>query len=284
LDDRTVLEGLGGRKLDDDRTILERLDADHVRLLTEIAQLKDAMRWVVNELRKTAEVDVRTSLADRLSELGKTLAATERERGAVQQQIDEELGELMDDSFVEQHPTVPAAAGMCSDDDGGSEVGSEYGDCGSEFSDDDLDPTSSGSGSAAVQGARFEQTADTKRERKRREKAKTAAKKKRLKSTPLNPGKVSSKFYGVGWNKRDKKWSAFVKHNGTQVNLGYFDTELEAAKAVDLWLRANGRAAEANFDESDVFVPRVSTKYSRFRGVTWNKGQVAGTDQSRRAE
>ena len=53
MGDRTV-DGLGGRKLDDDRTILERLDADHVRLLAEIAQLKDAMRWVVNELRKTA--------------------------------------------------------------------------------------------------------------------------------------------------------------------------------------------------------------------------------------
>ncbi len=54
--------------MDDDRTILERLDADHVRLLAESAELKDAMRWVVNELRKTAEPDVRTSLADELSE------------------------------------------------------------------------------------------------------------------------------------------------------------------------------------------------------------------------
>ena len=125
MDGRTVLEGLGGRKLDDDRTILERLDADHGRLLAEIARLKDSIQWVVNESRKTAEPDVRTSLADKLSEFGKTLAATEREREAVQQQIDEELGELMDDSFVEQHPTLPAAAGMCSDDDGDSEDGSE---------------------------------------------------------------------------------------------------------------------------------------------------------------
>ena len=273
MDGRTVLEGLGGRKLDDDRTILERLDADHGRLLAEIARLKDSIQWVVNESRKTAEPDVRTSLADRLREFVKTLAATEREREAVQQLIDAELGQLMDDSFVEQHPTVPAAAGMCSDDDGGSEEGSEYGDCGSELSDDDLDPTSSGSGSA-VQGARFEQTktADTKRERKRQKKAKTAAKKKRLKSTPLNPGKVSSKFYGVGWNKRDKKWQAYVWHNGKQVGLGRaFDTEIAAAKAVDVWLRENGRAAEANFDESGSFVPRVSTKSSKYRGVTWRK-------------
>ncbi len=55
LDDRTVLEGLGGRKLDDDRTILERLDADHVRLLAESAELKDSMQRVVNERRKATE-------------------------------------------------------------------------------------------------------------------------------------------------------------------------------------------------------------------------------------
>ena len=98
--------------MDDDRTVLEGLDADHVRLLAESAELKDAMRRVVNELRKTAELDVQTSLADKLSELGRTLAATERERGAVLQRINEELGERMDDSFEGQHPTVPAAAGM----------------------------------------------------------------------------------------------------------------------------------------------------------------------------
>ena len=88
----------------------------------------------------------------------------------------------------------------------------------------------------------------------------------------LNPGKVSSKFFGVGFNKRDKKWGAFVKHNGKLVHLGdNFDTEIAAAKAVDVWLRENGRAAEANFDESGSFVPRVATKSSKYRGVTWNK-------------
>jgi hypothetical protein len=275
----------------DGRTVLEGLDADHGRLLAEIARLKDSIQWVVNESRKTAEPDVRTSLADRLREFVKTLAATEREREAVQQLIDAELGELMDDSFVEQHPTLPAA-GMCSDDDGDSEdgsedgdcrseegseygdcrseEGSEYGDCRSELGDDDSDPTSSGSGSAAVQGARFEQTADTKR--KRRKKAKTAAENKRRKSTPQNPGKVSSKFFGVGWHKRNQKWSATFRHNGKKVHLGdSFDTELAAAKAVDVWLRENGRAAEANLDESGSFVPRVSMKSSRFRGVSWCK-------------
>ena len=88
---------------------------------------------------------------------------------------------------------------------------------------------------------------------------------------PLNPGKVSSKYYGVGWNKANKKWRAYVRHNGKQVNIGTFDTEIAAAKAVDVWLRENGRAAEANFDESGSFVPRVSTKSSKYRGVCWDK-------------
>jgi hypothetical protein len=89
---------------------------------------------------------------------------------------------------------------------------------------------------------------------------------------PLNPGKVSSKFFGVGWLKGRKKWRVQFRHNGKQVNLGgNFDTEIAAAKAVDVWLRENGRAAEANFDESGSFVPRVSTKSSKYRGVRWDK-------------
>jgi hypothetical protein len=85
---------------------------------------------------------------------------------------------------------------------------------------------------------------------------------------------VSSKFYGVGWHKGKKKWQAYVRHNGKQVFLGgNFDTEIAAAKAVDVWLRENGRAAEANFDESGEFVPRVSTKSSKYRGVSWKHNQ-----------
>ncbi len=90
----------------------------------------------------------------------------------------------------------------------------------------------------------------------------------------LNPGKKSSKFYGVGWCKRVEKWHAAIRHNGKVVNLGHnFDTEIAAAKAVDVWLRANGRAADANFDESGEFVPRVPKKSSKFRGVSWKNNQ-----------
>ncbi len=89
---------------------------------------------------------------------------------------------------------------------------------------------------------------------------------------PLNPGKVSSKFYGVSWDKKSKKWHAYVRHNGKQVNLGRaFDTEIAAAKAVDVWLRENGRAAEANYDDSGSFVPRKPTQSSKYHGVSWDK-------------
>jgi hypothetical protein len=85
---------------------------------------------------------------------------------------------------------------------------------------------------------------------------------------------VSSKFFGVGWHNGKKKWQARFQHNGKQVYLGgNFDTEIAAAKAVDVRLRENGRAAEANFDESGSFVPRVSTKSSKYRGVSWDKSR-----------
>jgi hypothetical protein len=89
---------------------------------------------------------------------------------------------------------------------------------------------------------------------------------------PPNGKKVCSKYYGVGFNKKKRKWTARVVHNRKPVNIGQaFDTEMEAVNAVDKWLKENGRAAEANLDESGNFVPRVSTKSSEFTGVCWDK-------------
>ena len=39
----------------------------------------------------------------------------------------------------------------------------------------------------------------------------------------------TSRFKGIYWNKRDKKWHARIGHKGHHI--GYFDDELEAAKA-----------------------------------------------------
>ena len=43
----------------------------------------------------------------------------------------------------------------------------------------------------------------------------------------------SSKYKGVSWNKRDKKWQATIKYNNVGKFLGYFTVEEEAAKAYD---------------------------------------------------
>lgn len=44
-------------------------------------------------------------------------------------------------------------------------------------------------------------------------------------------GYGKSKFKGVSWHKGLKKWRAQIKLNGKPKDIGYFDTEIEAAKA-----------------------------------------------------
>ena len=44
---------------------------------------------------------------------------------------------------------------------------------------------------------------------------------------------TTSKFVGVSWHKRDRKWTARIRHGGKGQSLGEFRDELEAARAVD---------------------------------------------------
>lgn len=44
---------------------------------------------------------------------------------------------------------------------------------------------------------------------------------------------TSSRYKGVTWHKRDKKWAANIGMNGKQRFLGYFATEQEAADAYE---------------------------------------------------
>lgn len=62
-------------------------------------------------------------------------------------------------------------------------------------------------------------------------------------------GKGSSDFKGVSWHKRDQIWIATIHQKRKQLHLGYFNDELEAAKAYDkaakdLW----GEFAKLNFE------------------------------------
>jgi hypothetical protein len=89
---------------------------------------------------------------------------------------------------------------------------------------------------------------------------------------PLNPGKVSSKYWGVTFSEQYMAWKASFRHNGRVVNLkGTFATDKEASDAVDAFLIANGRADETNHDANGIFRPRDPTKSSKFRGVAWAK-------------
>jgi len=47
------------------------------------------------------------------------------------------------------------------------------------------------------------------------------------------PQKHSSKYKGVYWNKKEKKFKAYIGLNGKAIHLGYFKTEIEGAKAYD---------------------------------------------------
>lgn len=44
---------------------------------------------------------------------------------------------------------------------------------------------------------------------------------------------TTSRFKGVIWNRRDRRWQAQISFNGVHRNLGYFHDEIEAARAYD---------------------------------------------------
>ncbi len=64
--------------------------------------------------------------------------------------------------------------------------------------------------------------------------------------------KCSSVYKGVCWHKYNKKWSAEIKSNHRQIHLGYFDDEIEAAKAYDEAAKKyHGEFACLNFPPPD---------------------------------
>ena len=58
----------------------------------------------------------------------------------------------------------------------------------------------------------------------------------------------SSIYTGVGWDKRKKKWLARGNLNGSRAILGVHDTEIEAARAYDVWAQPLGK--NLNFPEN----------------------------------
>jgi hypothetical protein len=65
--------------------------------------------------------------------------------------------------------------------------------------------------------------------------------------------KNTSKYRGVYWNKRAKKWPSRILVNSKSILLGYFDEEEEAAKAYDRAARKYyGEFAELNFKKNNM--------------------------------
>ena len=94
---------------------------------------------------------------------------------------------------------------------------------------------------------------------------------------------MSSRFRGVCWYERDKKWQVRIGFDGKTKNLGFFADEMKAAHAFDAYAIANGIDTPRNFpdeDEDDVVAgaergraakkrKKVASMSSRFRGVCW---------------
>lgn len=58
-----------------------------------------------------------------------------------------------------------------------------------------------------------------------------------------------SKYKGVSWNKRSKKWLAYICLNYKLIHLGYFSDEIEAGKAYDTKAKELfGEFAKLNFN------------------------------------
>ncbi len=86
---------------------------------------------------------------------------------------------------------------------------------------------------------------------------------------PLVSRKKTSKHYGVCWD--GQRWKVQCIVSGVKENLGRFDDELQAAKAVDKRLREVGQLKNINYDDDGNFVYAAPNKSSQYQGVSWDK-------------
>ncbi len=64
-------------------------------------------------------------------------------------------------------------------------------------------------------------------------------------------GTNTSEYIGVCWNKARRKWMSSIGHDKKNIHLGYFDSEVEAAKARDRAAKKyHGQFAYLNFPET----------------------------------
>ena len=96
---------------------------------------------------------------------------------------------------------------------------------------------------------------------------------------------TTSKFWGVSWDKRDRRWKAAYKDaNGTTRHIGHFDTQEAAAHAYNAAIRALPRDVQARRKTNPVvhgqLVPKPPRKPSS-RKRRREDAPVAGASASR---
>ena len=95
-----------------------------------------------------------------------------------------------------------------------------------------------------------------------------------MKLTANRINNQSSKYRGVSYNKEKKKYTACITYKKKTHKLGYFNDELQAAKAY------NDKVREICPDEidrlniignEDDIPPKINNQSSKYRGVSYNK-------------
>ena len=93
---------------------------------------------------------------------------------------------------------------------------------------------------------------------------------------------TSSRFWGVSWQKFYKRWQAAYKDaNGKQCTIGYFDTQEDAAHAVNAAIRALPPDVQRRRHTTPVvdgqLVPRVRRRKTKKR----RRDEAAATPSTR---
>jgi hypothetical protein len=84
----------------------------------------------------------------------------------------------------------------------------------------------------------------------------------------------TSGYSGVSWNRRRRKWVAQTKHYGKAIQIGLFDSKVDAALARDEYMRAHyGEYARLNFPEIG--------DYWRAQAAEGNPGPTAAPQERR---
>jgi len=90
------------------------------------------------------------------------------------------------------------------------------------------------------------------------------------------PNKGKSRFFGVCWNKRVKRWRVWATDKGKNKFIGLYDDETAAARAFDAYVIANKINTDLNFPSAPGAAGHRTTKKgrtSRHRGVCWGKSR-----------